>query len=103
MVGEPRLVETRVAVQPEHEVLADGEPREDGALLRDQDAVRARSVPLDAVGQNAAAVRTDEPGDHVHQRRLAASRRADDDDGLAVADGEADAVDDAERPAPGGE
>jgi len=42
VVGEARLVEARVAVQPEHEVLADGEPREDRALLRDQNASGVR-------------------------------------------------------------
>ena len=38
-----------------------------------------------------------EPGDHAQQRRLAAARRADEDDELAVLHVQVDALDDLER------
>ena len=46
-----------------------------------------------AVDQHVAVGDRLEAGDHPQQRRLAAARGADEDDELAVADGEVDAVD----------
>ena len=52
------------------------------------------SLTSAAVDQDRAAADLLEPGDHAQQRRLAAARRADQDQELAVGDVEADAVDD---------
>ena len=46
------------------------------------------------VDDDSAGVRPHEAGDHVHERRLAAARRPDDRDDLAVAHSERDVVDD---------
>ena len=50
-----------------------------------------------AVDEDLAAGDLLEPGDHPQQRRLAAARRADEDDELAVLDVKVDAVDDLDR------
>ena len=69
--------------------------------------ITPRSGPGPSTGASSsrtcAARRLDEAADDVHQRRLAAARGADDRDELALADVEADAVDDAHRPGRGRE
>src|SRR5580698_4197867 len=89
----------RMAVQAEHQVLLDRQPREHRAVLRDQDALRARRMTLCAIDEHRTGVRLLEAGDDVHQRRLAAAGGADDGDGLAIVYGEADAVDNLQQPA----
>ena len=46
------------------------------------------SAHIDAVDHDLAAADILEPGDQAQQRGLAAARRADEDDELAIADGE---------------
>ena len=69
--------------------------------------ITPRSGPGPATGwpssRTRPARRLDEAADDVHQGRLAAARRADDRDELALADLEADAVDHAHRPGRGRE
>ena len=54
----------------------------------------SRSLTTLAVDGDLAAADLLQPGEHAQQRRLAAARRADQHDELAVGDVEADAVDD---------
>jgi len=63
------------------------------------DAARARRRLRDvaAVEPDGAAVRPDEPGDQVEQRRFAGAVRSDDAQRLARCDVEADAVDSLQR------
>ena len=51
-----------------------------------------------AVDHDRPCIGLRESGNDVHQRRLATAGRTDDRDELAVADGEADAFNDGQRP-----
>ena len=69
--------------QAEADVVADGQPGEDAALLEDEDPPRSGPsdrLPLD---EHLAPRRRQEAADDVQQRGLAATRRADDADELA--------------------
>src|SRR5581483_12220369 len=58
---------------------------------------RVRGRHVGALELDAAAVRTERPGEHVEERRLACTIRTDDADGLVVSHCEVDAVEDHER------
>ena len=97
VVGEFRLFRLADAVQAEHQVLLHRQPREYGAVLGNEDALRARAVAHLAVDDDTAFVRLIEAAQHLHQRGFAAAGGADDGDEFAVADREADAADDRQR------
>jgi hypothetical protein len=80
--------------EAEHQVLAHGEPGEDRAVLRDDDALLVRSRLNRAVDQHPTHVRPLEPGDDVEQRGLAAARGPDNRQEFAVGDREAHVIHD---------
>ena len=79
-------------LQAEHHVLQGGEPGQQFGVLEHHAAVVAAAVHLAAVDGDAAADRRVEPHGDAQRRGLAAAGRADQRDDLAVAHGEADAV-----------
>ena len=92
VIRECFLVRQRMAVEPEHEILAHGKPGEDGAVLGDQNALRARGGELRAVDDDGSLVTALESGRNAQEGRLSAAGGTDDRDQLALADREADAV-----------
>src|SRR5437764_14568618 len=93
MIGERSLVRV-LAVQPEHQILLHGEPGKHRALLRDDDAVAARTTAHGAVDRHAAVVRAIETRNDVEERRLTAARRSDQCDEFTLVDREIDARED---------
>ena len=91
-----RLGET-LAAQSEVDILAHGLPGEQRELLEHDGAVRPRPGHRPATDADGARRRKLEAGGHPQARRLAASRRADDRNELAVAHLEADAFERGER------
>ena len=82
--------------QAEGDVLEDVEVREDGVALEhhgDAAAARRQIGRVAATDQHAPAVDLLEPGEAAQQRRLAAPRRPEQDDKVAVGDLEVDVVD----------
>ncbi len=77
-------------LQPEADVLRDVLPRQQGIILRDDAAFRARPRHGHAVQRDLASHRRDEPRDYVEQRRLAATRRTEHHCEAAVAQIEID-------------
>jgi hypothetical protein len=97
---EPPPLLGRGSVEAEDQIALQVEPGEERGLLEDEDA-RAPGLPHGlAVHAHLAPVGLLEARQHAEQRRLAAARRADHGDELAVAHREADVVEDGERAAP---
>jgi hypothetical protein len=96
--GQPDLVDEIVAdgrlfcggdaflAQAEADVLAHGQPGEEGVTLEDHAAVRARSADHHVVHQHLAGGGEVEPGDDPQQGGLAAAGRAEDGDEVVVGD-----------------
>jgi hypothetical protein len=103
VIGQVGPIGMGMAVQPEHEVFLHRQPGEYGAVLRYENALRTRTVPLHSVDDDRSPVGPEKPRDHVHEGRFAAPRRADDGDELAIADFEVDAVHHLQRPLVRGE
>ncbi len=78
------------ALQRKLDVLNDVEPWKEGGLLEDHATVRAGTRDVSPAHPDAAARRRLEAGDEVQQRRLAATRRANETDELAFGDREID-------------
>jgi len=82
--------------QPELDVLADGHVGEEGVGLEhgvDRPAVRRRHADFLTEDAQAPLGGQVQPGDHAQRGGLAASRRAEQGEELAVADGQVDVVD----------
>ena len=83
-------------LQPERHVVEDRHVRVERVVLEDHGdvALLGRHVVHDAAADADRALRDHlEPGDHAQRRRLAAPRRADEDDELLVLDGEIEGAD----------
>ena len=78
----------------ELDVLARGEPGQEGGRLEDDAAVEARSVDLAATDDDAAARRRNETHRDREDRRLAAAGVADEADELTLGDLEVEVFDD---------
>ena len=82
------------------DILLDGEAAEDRGFLRQIADAEPRALihrqlgHVVAVEFDGAAIRLDQPGDHVEHRGLAGAVRAEQADGLAAADIDADAAHD---------
>src|SRR6185312_2190948 len=85
------------ALQAELDVAAYGEPREHGIGLEHEPAREVRAAHRLALVQHDAARRRHEPCHDPQQRRLAASRAADDRDELPRLDVEVDVLERGER------
>ncbi len=72
-------------LQPEHDVLLGGQPRQQLGVLEHHAAVVAAAVHLAAVDRDAAAIGRIEPHGDAQRRGLAAAGRPDQRDDLAVA------------------
>jgi hypothetical protein len=87
LVGEPVALDAADAAhaQAERDVVAHREPGHQRVLLEHHAAIRTGPDDRPAVEQDLAARRQQEAGDAVEQRRLAAARRAEGDQEVAVA------------------
>ena len=95
LLRRARLVDA-VHLQPELDVLEHRPVREEREVLEDggrRPLVRARRDERLAVEEDVALGRVVVAADHAQRRRLAAARRAEQDDVLAVVDVEVDVVD----------
>ena len=80
------------------DVLGDGEVREEADLLDDIADVASKSIRIEgqyvlAVDPDRATARLDDPVDHLHGRRLAASTRPDKHDQFTRLDAHREAID----------
>jgi diketogulonate reductase-like aldo/keto reductase len=102
----PAVLRVRAPVAREFEVLGDGEPREDAALLGDEPDAALGGLDVAEVGDVHAAVRHrarprfDRPEDGAERRRLPDAVPADERDDLALVDGRVHALEDARLAVP---
>src|SRR5262245_37106238 len=68
-VGQNGFVIAAAEIKPEHQVLANGEPREYRSLLRDEDAVLAGAEARGSVDDDASGVGSLKAGQDAHQCR----------------------------------
>src|SRR6201999_4198041 len=90
-----------MGLQPEGDVLGDREVWKQGVVLEhhaDIALVRRQARDVLAVELDRAAIDAEQAGDDAQQGGLAAARRAEQRDELALGDGEIDATQDGGRP-----
>ncbi len=76
--------------EAEFDVLLDGEPGEERAVLEDKASVWAGALDLFPIDENFSPIRGLQSGDEVEEGRFAAARGADEHDQFAGLDGEVD-------------
>ena len=86
-------------VRPEGDVFLDGQPFEQGALLKDHAAFGARSRDGMVVQTHLTRSGRQEPGNYVEERCLATAGRSEDGDDFAFLDIKADIVERMDLPA----
>src|SRR5688572_5810375 len=79
------------------DVVGDAEPREHATFLKHEDAFAIRSLHRLAVDRDLACRRCREAGDEVQERRLAAARRPEQTDELALVNVEIDRLEHPDR------
>ena len=83
-------------LQREGEVLVDGLVRIERVVLEDHGDVAILGIEIGdqlVADIDVAAAHRDQPGHEIERRRLAAARRADEGDELAILDGQGDVID----------
>src|ERR1044072_8885735 len=94
VVSEPGTLPVHMTVETKHQVLLNREPGEYGAILRDQNPLRARPDLLRSVDRDRSLIRAIEACGDTEQRRFPATGRTHNGDPLAIFDAEADPLED---------
>src|SRR5262249_21967311 len=91
-LAAPAAAEIALELQPEHHVAVGGEPGKQRLLLEHDHALRTGPLDRNPVGKHATGIGLGQSGHDVEQRGLAAARRSNQAEELALADFERNVI-----------